>query len=340
MPSDADDGKEALRLECLHDAERLLDQPDEWIAEVPRQAELRVEYGWEGHESSSLDSLRKDKDQSDAPGFLEFVRTLPENPATVFSARPLTLLVVCSHGHFMKSIRKALGAPVPDEVSNYEAFALVLRAGRWEALPMDTFPIEACVGRDVDRCVVLVRHCPRLCQGVDSLNPLAKQHTLRDPRCTRTETAATRERYWSGLLALYRSVAPVARCVAASCLRRAQETAFQFLSAAGEVQAPPVFWNDPIHLTTSEEARCTIPLLPYCKESYNRLVWDNKDMCHHVRDLTAARFAQRLREAPSLEQREDEDGYIQIGRQPSGMVEGVVAGESLVGRLLSFFTHE
>ena len=206
-----------------------------------------------------------------------------------FKRNKLRLIVVCCHGLFMKKIRKHFDAPSV-KIENYNVFAIHLDSEqRWTCGDMHALA-ESFAPRD-GLTVVLVRHCPRLCQNYQTLNPISKEHRVRAPRCQKdtAELHDFRKSYWSPLVRLYLSTDARERCVASSCLRRAQETAYQFIQTVQEIDPTyltnirPVFWKRGIILP-NEPNRIVIPILPFCKEGYNKYVWrDFKDMCTSIR---------------------------------------------------------
>jgi hypothetical protein len=252
-----------------------------------------MEYGWNGGggglDPEDASFIKVDNEQSNPSEFIKFMESVALGTTGVckFKKNKLRLIVVCCHGLFMKEVRKHFDAPSV-KIENYNAFAICLNPDQnWTCGDMHSFVTLPTPGM----IVVLVRHCPRLCQNYQTLNPLSKEHRVRDPRCQKDTVALhdLRKLYWAPLIQLYLRTDASERCVASSCLRRAQETAYQFIETLHEndhtnlTNRRPVFWKRSI-LLPNEPKQVIIPILPFCKEGYNKYVWrDFKDMCTSIR---------------------------------------------------------
>lgn len=375
---------EARRLQCSSLPETKAFPRADWNIEMPRDFNKGpTEYGWaRDTQADGPAEVEKDRRQSDPVKFLQFAANVFDrnDDRTVFAqeGRTLRVWVVCCHGQFMRNVvRHAIDDASRPDFRNYDFFVLrynpvaetgadALSAGpqssRWQWEPDRATPRFD----ETAQWLVLVRHCPRVCQGVLLGHDLLREHRVKDPPCQ--EETPGRDMLtlyldaWAGLINAVRRLngwtAKV--CISSSCLRRAQQTARQFaeLIFDGLPIAPtiaPVFWAEPMVLTGAPGSRwellerapsgpsrpfehaalagelqekhrrgsalefgiaewerldvqeltaesyvkaptdelyfrprpmCTIPIVPYCKETLNHMQGgDYKDLCSTIRTI-------------------------------------------------------
>lgn len=263
---------------------------NDWIIEMP-EIGLQEEYGWfKESQSEEAGHIMKDRSQSSPSKFLQFAKRVFEGEAeeTVFTdERTLSVWVVCCHGHFMKEVYKQItGRAI--EVKNYAYIALHWDQPSWSVAPQLDGLFAATRQKPL---LVLVRHCPRVCQNAP-FAICAREHLIKDPPCQEDTANADMVRWyqtsWRTLVEIIRRKHPAEVCISSSCLRRAQQTAAQFVRFCRLEKIRPVFWKDPVVPgDTKDDAIPIIPIIPYCKEQLNYLGnYDYKDMCSSIRTIS------------------------------------------------------